>query len=35
MPICMASARMLTRAAVHDVAPSQHGAFLYNAAWIE
>jgi peptide/nickel transport system substrate-binding protein len=35
MPICMASARMLTRAAVQDVKPSQHGAFLYNDAWIE
>lgn len=35
MPICMASARMLTRAAVHDILPSQHGAQLYNAAWLE
>ena len=35
MPICMASARMLTRAAVQDITLSQHGAFLYNGAWIE
>ena len=35
MPICMASARMVTSAKVHDVAASQHGAFLYNEAWIE
>ena len=35
MPICMSPGRMITRAAVHDVALSQHGAFLYNGAWIE
>jgi ABC-type transport system substrate-binding protein len=35
MPICMASARMLTRAAVQDIGLSQHGAFLYNGAWIQ
>ena len=35
MPICMSPGRMLTRAAVHDIGLSQHGAFLYNAAWIE
>jgi peptide/nickel transport system substrate-binding protein len=35
MPICMSSGRMLTRATVHDVTPCQHGAFLYNDAWIE
>jgi peptide/nickel transport system substrate-binding protein len=35
MPICMSPGRMVTRAAVHDVALSQHGAFLYNGAWIE
>jgi ABC-type transport system substrate-binding protein len=35
MPICMASARMVTRATVHDVALSQHGRFLYDGAWIE
>lgn len=35
MPICMSSARMLTRAAVNNITPSQHGAQLYNEAWIE
>jgi peptide/nickel transport system substrate-binding protein len=35
MPICMASSRMLTSAKVHDIGLSQHGAFLYNDAWIE
>jgi peptide/nickel transport system substrate-binding protein len=35
MPICMASARMLTTSKVHDVGVSQHGAFLYNDAWLE
>jgi peptide/nickel transport system substrate-binding protein len=33
MPICGAPARMLTRASVHDIGLSQHGAFLFNAAW--
>lgn len=35
MPINSAPARMLTRAAVHDIGLSQHGAFLFNTAWLE
>ena len=34
MPICSAPARMMTRAAVRDIGLTQHGAFLYNAAWL-
>jgi peptide/nickel transport system substrate-binding protein len=34
MPISSAPARMLTRAGVRDVGLSQHGAFLFNAAWL-
>jgi peptide/nickel transport system substrate-binding protein len=35
MPISSAPARMLTRSNVHDIGLSQHGAFLYNAAWLD
>jgi ABC-type transport system substrate-binding protein len=35
MPINSSPARMLTRATVHDVGLSQHGAFLFNAAWLD
>jgi peptide/nickel transport system substrate-binding protein len=35
MPICSSPARMLTRASVHDVGLTQHGAFLYNSAWLD
>ena len=35
MPICSSPARMLTRAGVHDIASSQHGAFLFNSAWMD
>jgi ABC-type transport system substrate-binding protein len=35
MPINSAPARMLSRAVVHDIGLSQHGAFLFNAAWLE
>src|SRR3569833_488330 len=35
MPICSAPSRMITRAAVHDIGLSQHGAFLFNGAWLE
>ncbi len=35
MPICSAPARMLTRAQVHDIGLSQHGAFLFNSAWLD
>ena len=34
MPICSAPARMLTPTSVRDIGLSQHGAFLYNAAWL-
>jgi len=34
MPICTAPARMLTTAGVNDIGLSQHGAFLYNSAWL-
>jgi peptide/nickel transport system substrate-binding protein len=34
MPISSAPSRMLTRANVRDIGLSQHGAFLYNAAWL-
>jgi peptide/nickel transport system substrate-binding protein len=35
MPINSSPARMLTRAAVHDIGLTQHGAFLFNTAWLE
>lgn len=35
MPINASPARMLTRSYVHDVGLSQHGAFLFNAAWLD
>jgi peptide/nickel transport system substrate-binding protein len=35
MPINSAPARMLSRAGVHDIGLSQHGAFLFNAAWLD
>jgi peptide/nickel transport system substrate-binding protein len=35
MPINSAPARMLTRSAVHDIGLSQHGAFLFNSAWLD
>jgi hypothetical protein len=35
MPICSAPAKMLTRANVHGIGPSQHGAFLFNSAWLD
>jgi len=34
-PIASAPARMLTKAYVKDLGLSQHGAFLYNSAWID
>jgi peptide/nickel transport system substrate-binding protein len=34
MPICSGPARMTTLAAVRDIGLSQHGSFLYNAAWL-
>jgi peptide/nickel transport system substrate-binding protein len=34
MPICSAPARMLTSGSVNDVGPTQHGAFIYNATWL-
>lgn len=34
MPICSAPARMLTSTKVNDIGLTQHGAFLYNAAWL-
>ncbi|MBV9133341.1 MAG: ABC transporter substrate-binding protein, partial [Chloroflexi bacterium] len=35
MPINSSPARLLTRATVHDIGLSQHGAFLFNTAWLE
>ena len=35
MSINSSPARMLTRSSVHDIGRSQHGAFLFNAAWME
>jgi peptide/nickel transport system substrate-binding protein len=35
MPISNGPGRMLTRAKVHDIAPSQHGTFLFNSAWLD
>ena len=35
MPINSSPARMLSRATVHDIGLSQHGAFLFNTAWLE
>ncbi|HEX8968510.1 MAG TPA: ABC transporter substrate-binding protein [Chloroflexota bacterium] len=35
MPIASAPSRMITRGNVHDVGLSQHGAFLYNSAWLD
>ena len=35
MPMTNAPARMLTRATVQDIGLSQHGAFLFNAAWLD
>jgi peptide/nickel transport system substrate-binding protein len=34
MPICSAPARMLTTGSVNNIGLSQHGAFLYTAAWL-
>jgi peptide/nickel transport system substrate-binding protein len=34
MPICSAPWRLLTTSSVNDVGLSQHGAFLYTAAWL-
>jgi peptide/nickel transport system substrate-binding protein len=34
-PIASAPARMLTKSFVKDIGLSQHGAFLYNSAWID
>ena len=33
MPICSAPARMLTSGKVNEIGLSQHGSFLYTAAW--
>jgi len=33
--ISSAPARLLTRTAVKDIGLSQHGAFLFNSAWID
>jgi peptide/nickel transport system substrate-binding protein len=35
MPINSSPARMLTHKTVHDIGLTQHGAFLFNAAWLE
>ena len=35
MSISSSPARMVTSAKVHDIGLSQHGAFLYNSAWID
>ena len=35
MSIRSAPARMITRANVRDIGLSQHGAFLYNSAWLD
>lgn len=35
MPISNGPGRMLTRARVHDIVPSQHGTFLFNSAWLD
>jgi peptide/nickel transport system substrate-binding protein len=35
MPINSSPARMLTRSTVHEIGLSQHGAFLFNTAWLE
>jgi peptide/nickel transport system substrate-binding protein len=34
-PIASSPARMLTRAYVKDIGVSQHGAFLFNSAWLD
>jgi peptide/nickel transport system substrate-binding protein len=34
MPICSAPARMLTSGSVNDVGLTQHGAFVFNSAWL-
>jgi hypothetical protein len=35
MSISSAPAKMLTTSKVHDIGPSQHGAFLFNSAWLD
>jgi len=35
MPICNSPGRMMSRARVHDITPSEHGTFLFNRAWMD